>query len=194
LTVLGIRDTPTRPDIDDWGPRSITGHALVTGDGNPCATCHVTGGPAAELAITRISKDEEWLLAHMADPVAIAPGVRPPDDPPPPALVTRPQAQAIVAYLRRTRAGGRPPPTTDDDRRAAATFSSTCVACHRISGEGGQTGPDLSQVGRRRDAASIRRLLTDPTSEFPDTVMPVYGERLTSQEIETLAQYLVKRR
>jgi mono/diheme cytochrome c family protein len=108
--------------------------------------------------------------------------------------VTRLQAQAILAYLKRLRAGSRPPQTTEEDQLAAVTFSGTCVGCHKIAGEGGETGPDLSQVGRRRDQASIRRLVTDPTTEFPDTVMPAYGEILTGQQIEALARYLARRR
>ena len=64
-----------------------------------CARCHVGGGPAAALEITRVTKDEEWLLAHMADPVAIAPGVRGPEDAAPPQLVpdlARPQARVLL--------------------------------------------------------------------------------------------------
>jgi ubiquinol-cytochrome c reductase cytochrome b subunit len=194
LTALGVRDTPPRPNIDDWGPRAIAGSVLIAQSTAACARCHVPGGPAAELSITRISKDEEWLLAHMADPVAIAPGARPPDDPPPAPLMTRSQARAVVAYLRRVRAGSTPPPLTDADRLTAMIFSNTCVDCHRIAGEGGQTGPDLSQVGRRRDEASIRRMIVDPTMEFPDTVMPVFGEQLSPQEIDALARYLATRR
>jgi ubiquinol-cytochrome c reductase cytochrome b subunit len=194
LTVLGLRDMPVRAGIDDWGPRSIAGYELVTGDKSRCARCHVAGGPAADVAVTHITKDEEWLLAHMADPVAIAPGVRSSDDPAPPPQATRFQAQAIVAYLRRTRAGSRPPPVTPEDRLATTTFANMCVGCHKIAGEGGETGPDLSAIGRRRDAANIRRIITDPALEFGDSIMPAYGERLSEQQMDALAQYLAKRR
>ena len=39
-----------------------------------CRRCHVAGGPAAPLEATGLRRDEEWLLNHMIDPVAIAPG------------------------------------------------------------------------------------------------------------------------
>lgn len=194
LTVLGLRDTPVRANLDDWGPRSIAGRELAMGEGSKCARCHVAGGPAAELALTRITKDEEWLLAHMADPVAIAPGVRSEGDPAPPPQATRLQAQAIVAFLRRTRAGSTPPELSAEDRLAATTFATSCVGCHKVAGEGGETGPDLSEVGRRRDAATIRRIIADPVLEFGDTLMPAYGERLSEQQMDALAQYLAKRR
>jgi mono/diheme cytochrome c family protein len=183
-----------RANIDDWGPRSIAGHELVTGEKSRCARCHVPGGPAAELSVTRITKDEEWLLAHMADPVALAPGVRSADDPAPPPQATRFQAQAIVAYLRRTRAGSNLPELRPEDKLAATTFANMCIGCHKIAGEGGETGPDLSHIGRRRDAATIRRIIVEPSTEFGDSIMPAYGERLSEQQMDALAQYLASRR
>ena len=65
LTTLGLKDSPPKYDADDWGPRAIAGHLIVSAKDNKCAKCHVAGGPAADLAITHITKDEEWLQAHM---------------------------------------------------------------------------------------------------------------------------------
>lgn len=194
LTGLALADLPTKYDPDDWGPRAIAGHQLVSADDNKCAQCHVSGGPAAPLAITRITKDEEWLLGHMADPVAIAPGVRTASDPAPPSLLTRPQSQAVLAYLRRIRAGAHPPELPQEERLAAQTFSTSCAGCHKVSGEGGESGPDLSAVGARRDAATIQRIIREPTSEYPDTLMPAFAERLSEQQVNALVQYLAKRR
>jgi ubiquinol-cytochrome c reductase cytochrome b subunit len=194
LTGIGLAGMPTKYDPHDWGPRAITGHLLATAPDNKCARCHASGGPAAELSITRITKDEEWLLGHMADPVAIAPGVRGESDPAPPQLLNRAEAQSVLAYLRRIRAGAHPPQLSDDERLAATTFSASCAGCHRISGEGGESGPDLSRVGGRRDAGSIRKIIREPTSEFPDTMMPPFAERLSEQQINALVQYLANRR
>jgi ubiquinol-cytochrome c reductase cytochrome b subunit len=194
LTGIGLSDMPTRYDPDDWGPRAIAGHQLVSGADNKCARCHVSGGPAAPLEITRITKDEEWLLAHMGDPVAIAPGVRTEGDAAPPPLLTRPQSQAVLAYLRRIRAGAKPPQLQEEERVAALTFSTSCAGCHKISGEGGESGPDLSRVGARRDAAGIKRIIREPTSEYPDTLMPSFAERLSEEQVNALVQYLSRRR
>lgn len=194
LTLIGLTNMPEKYDPHDWGPRAIAGHQLVSADDNKCARCHVSGGPAAPLEITRISKDEEWLLAHMADPVAIAPGVRTAQDPAPTSLLTRPQAQAVLAYLRRIRAGATPPQLSDDQRVAALTFSTSCAGCHKISGEGGESGPDLSTVGARRDSETMKRIIREPTSEYPDTLMPSFAERLSEQQINALVQYLAERR
>ena len=194
LTIKGLADSPTKYDPNDWGPRAIAGHLLVSAPDNKCARCQVSGGPAAELAITRITKDEEWLLGHMADPVAIAPGVRTDEDPAPSAQMTRFQAQSVIAYLRRIRAGAVPPQIPDDAKLAAMTFSTSCVGCHKIAGEGGESAPDLSHVGARRDAASIKRIIRDPTADYPDTMMPPFGERLSEAQITALAEYLARRR
>jgi ubiquinol-cytochrome c reductase cytochrome b subunit len=195
LTVLGFSDTTDRADLDDWGPRAIAGQDIAMGERSRCARCHVTGGPAAELAITRVTKDDEWLLAHMADPVAIAPGVRGEDDPAPAPQVTRMQGQAVLAYLRRVRGGARPPQNIGaEDRLAAGTFAAMCVSCHKIAGEGGSSGPDLSKVGSRRDVTSLRALIMDATSEYPETIMPRFRDRLNAEQINSLAQYLAKRR
>jgi mono/diheme cytochrome c family protein len=100
----------------------------------------------------------------------------------------------VLAYLRRIRAGATPPAVNDEERLAATTFSNLCVACHKVAGEGGESAPDLSRVGSRRDAAAIKRIIKDPTAEFPDTMMPPFGERLSEQQINALAQYLARRR
>ena len=194
LTVVGLTHMPEKYDPDDWGPRAIAGHQLVIAEDNKCSRCHVRGGPAAPLEITRITKDQEWLLAHMADPVAIAPGVRTDADPAPSRLLTLPQSQAVLAYLRRIRAGATPPELSGERLIAAQTFSTSCAGCHKISGEGGESGPDLSNVGARRDAATIKRIIINPTSEYPDTLMPAFAERLSEQQINALVQYLADRR
>jgi ubiquinol-cytochrome c reductase cytochrome b subunit len=193
LTGMGLADLPSKYDPNDWGPRAIAGHQLATAPDNKCGRCHVSGGPAAELSITRITKDEEWLLAHMADPVAIAPGVRPDKDSAPPPLLTRLQSQSVLAYLRRIRAGAVPPQISHEERLAVNTFATSCAGCHKISGEGGESGPDLSSVGGRRDADAIKRIIREPTSEFPDTLMPAFGERLSEQQLNALVQYLANR-
>ena len=84
-----------------------------------------------------------------------------------------------------------------------------CTLCH--SGPfpqvafGGTLGPDLTGIGARRDAASLRQQIVDSRVTNPDTIMPPYyttdglfrvGARwqgttlLTAQEVEDVVAYL----
>jgi L-cysteine S-thiosulfotransferase len=74
------------------------------------------------------------------------------------------------------------------------TFASMCIGCHKINGDGGEVGPDLSHVGSRRDVDSLRNLITDPSTVYGDTIMPPYRERLTPEQLDGIAQYLAKRK
>jgi ubiquinol-cytochrome c reductase cytochrome b subunit len=194
LTALGLVDRPLHRDPNDWGLLSLEGMRLATGEGSTCARCHVTGGPASELARIRLTKDDEWLLAHMADPIAIAPGVRPADQPPPRRVMTRLQAAAVVAFLRRQYGGPTLPLISPDVATAAQTYAEVCVACHRLSGEGGSVGPDLTYVGRRRDEATLRKLIADPLTAYPDSEMPPFKDTLSAEQIDALARYLASRK
>lgn len=194
LTVLGLKDSPGGKAADDWGLLPIAGFELATGENNTCARCHVAGGPAAPLANTGLRRDEEWLLNHMMDPVAIAPGVRTADDRAPRSAMGRFGAQAVVAYLRRNHAGLTPPDLAPEVRLAAMTYASTCVVCHRISGEGGTVGPDLTTIGQRRSAEEIRAIIEDPALVYGESRMPAFKSRLTGAQVEALAAYLATRK
>jgi ubiquinol-cytochrome c reductase cytochrome b subunit len=194
LTVLGLRDRPVDRGGEVWGLQAIAGLELATGDGSGCARCHVAGGPAATLDETHIRRDEEWLLNHMVDPVAIAPGVRTVNDRPAASAMSRAGAEAVVAYLRLRQAGRTPPPVGLQLRTAALTFASTCAGCHRLSGAGGNVGPDLTFVGRRRDEAGIREVIEDASLVYGDSAMPTFKGRLTDAQIEALAAVLATRR
>jgi mono/diheme cytochrome c family protein len=196
LTGLGVADRPPHKDRNDWGLLPIAGMQIATGEGNTCIRCHENGGPAAPLAITRLSKDNEWLLSHMADPMVIAPGVRAMRDPSPQPVMSRFKAQAAVAYLKRVHAGDPLPPHVDDTvKLAALTYAETCVVCHRISGEGGTVGPDLTLVGQRRPEAEIHAFIEDPEVIMGEpSVMPPFARRLKPEQIDALARYLASRK
>lgn len=194
LTLLGLEDKPGGKKADDWGLLPIAGLELATGENSGCRRCHVAGGPAAPLDATGLRRDEEWLLNHMVDPVAIAPGVRTAEDRAPRSAMGRFGAQAVVAYLRRNHAGISPPPLEPSVRLAAMTYASTCVVCHRISGEGGTVGPDLTFVGQRRDAAGIREVIEDASMVYGESSMPSFKDKLTGAQIDALASYLASRK
>ena len=78
-------------------------------------------------------------------------------------------------------------------RLAALTYASTCVVCHRISGEGGKVGPDLTSVGERRDAAGNRAVIEYAKAALGASSMPTFRDKLTPAQIDALVSYLASR-
>jgi ubiquinol-cytochrome c reductase cytochrome b subunit len=191
LTGLGLADRPAGKDPRDWALIPLAGVRLAQSAG--CVRCHVPGGPASQLSTIRLTRDDEWLVSHMADPIVIAPGVRPEGEEPK-AVLSLFQAQAVIAFLRRQHAGQTPPPADAQVMAAAQVFAEVCAACHTLAGEGGTVGPDLTRVGRRRGEDEIRRLIEDPLTAYPDSEMPPFKDRLGSEQIRALAKYLSGRK
>lgn len=70
-----------------------------------------------------------------------------------------------------------------------------CGTCHKVAGESGDLGPDLTHLGALRDKDHIRRSLLDPNAEITEGFMPgimpdSYGEQMSARELELLVNYL----
>jgi mono/diheme cytochrome c family protein len=72
-----------------------------------------------------------------------------------------------------------------------------CLACHKLDGQGQVIAPDLTHVGSRRDAASIRKKILDPASSVTKGyeklagIMPKsFGTMMNAAQLEALVQYL----
>jgi len=64
-----------------------------------------------------------------------------------------------------------------------------CDLCHRIGGQGGVIGPDLSKVGSKYDTQWLAKKIKDPKSINPTTQMPAYPQ-LSDNEIEAVVGFL----
>jgi ubiquinol-cytochrome c reductase cytochrome b subunit len=102
----------------------------------------------------------------------------------------------VVTVLALTVAGARAPMvlvpavTAESVIAGRAVYAkSGCAACHSIHGKGGTIAPDLTHVGSRRDTAWLTKLLTDPKSVNPGTIMP--KPDITDQERKDLVAYLM---
>ena len=186
LTALGWRDKPVSPRPDAWTMREIGGHTFVARQ--ECSRCHSETGVSDPLEGTPVSRGPDWLAGHVTDPEMIAPGLREP-----PTAISEREAAAMVAYVQRASRQSYPgfPP---DVEAAAIVWARYCVGCHRLDGDGGTQGPDLSREGRKHDLATLRRWITDPEAVDPEADMPAFGKRLKPPELEAIAQYLAGRK
>ncbi len=190
LTTLGWMDRPRSSSgveaTAGWTLREIGGRTFV--QSGKCATCHADDGMSDPLEMMPSTRGPEWLTGHIADPEMIAPGLREP-----PVRVGEREAAAMVAYVRKL--SRAPYPAIDPaTQTAAAIFARHCIGCHVIDGEGGDEGPDLSTVGRKRDADYLKRLIADPESVDPKAEMAGFARRLSSAELDTIAAYLASRK
>jgi len=72
-----------------------------------------------------------------------------------------------------------------------------CLACHKLEGQGQLIAPDLTHVGSRRDAESIRKKILDPASSIAKGyeklagIMPkTFGTMMNAAQLEALVQFL----
>jgi len=187
LTALGWRDRPmTAAPRDGSSLREIGGQVFV--ERRACARCHSESGAADPLPSLAMTRGPEWLAGHVSDPEMIAPGLRPA-----PSQVHEREAAAIVAYVKRL-ARGALPATPPGVQLAAAVYARHCVNCHRIDGEGGTEGPDLSRVGAEHDVEKLKIWIKDPEAVDPDAEMPSFEKRLTAAELNAIAAYLAARK
>jgi len=71
----------------------------------------------------------------------------------------------VVAFIRSLNAGKEAKYTPDVARGSELFKSKRCYQCHRVNGEGGRLGPDLSDIGRTRSVAHLRAALVDPNAD-----------------------------
>jgi putative heme-binding domain-containing protein len=74
----------------------------------------------------------------------------------------------------------------DAKRGKVIWHEAQCAACHRMGGEGGDIGPDLTAVGLRFSRIDLLRSLTEPSAvvseQYQDTVFSLRnGERVVGR-------------
>jgi len=186
LTTLGWRDRPVSAAAGTWSMRAIGGRQFA--DTAKCARCHSDSGMADPLEQVSMSRGPEWLTGHVTDAEMIAPGLREP-----PTRVSEREAAALVAYVRQL-ARLPYPGYPEQVEQASAVWARYCVGCHVIDGDGGADGPELSDIGAKHDAATLRTWIADPEAVKPDTDMPAFGDRLTPEQLDAIAQFLASRK
>ena len=83
------------------------------------------------------------------------------------------EAPFIAAYVRTL---GQIPleKVPGDPAKGAEVFSTkgACLSCHTRDGQGVAFGPDLTNIGKRRSVAFLRRSLVEPAADVPQSFEP----------------------
>lgn len=124
---------------------------------SPCHGMNAEGSRGPNLAqgvFYRGSSDEE-LLKNISDGI---------EGTEMPGLFYSPdRLWQVVAYLRSLSQGEKP---TGDAARGSRLFASQgCANCHRVAGQGGRMGPDLSMIGSSRALKHLREAITNPDAD-----------------------------
>jgi nitric oxide reductase subunit C len=163
-----------------------------------CNDCHTILGIGGYYApdVTKVmsTRDEDWMKRFLKNPHAVWPASRQMADP----HLEEQEITDLIAFLTWVNGidtNNWPPKplvatVSQEAMPGEALFRSEgCIACHRIEGEGGTVGPDLTKVGARRDKTWIEAQIRNPRSHNPISTMPSFA-KLSAKDIGDLADYL----
>lgn len=171
-----------------------------------CNDCHtilgIGGYYAPDVTKTYSSRGETWLKAFLKNPETPDPQRRKM----PNKKLSDDEINNLVAFLKWVDGidtNDWPPKPITVAKVTGAPLEETalilkgknvynqnrCDLCHRIGGQGGVIGPDLSKVGSKRDSQWISKLVRDPKSINPRTQMPAFPN-LSEDEVEALTLFL----
>jgi cbb3-type cytochrome c oxidase subunit III len=177
---------------------SFAGKPLFT---QQCGSCHTladagtkgTIGPNLDEAFGNVRKqgfDESTIRDVVRGQIAYPTAEPPTGDPGMPAnLVTGDDADDVAAYVAAVaglpvQGGGGGQAAPSDPK---ALFVQSCGSCHTLAdaGTSGTIGPDLDQLKPPLDAA-IEQITNGGGG------MPAFGDQLSQQQIQALAEYVVQ--
>lgn len=125
----------------------------------------------------------------------------------PPANMNLAEVKAVVAYLQTLGGAEVTVKIVAEDIKAAkasgpvhkgkeAMGAYGCVGCHKIEGQGGEIGPELTKVGAGRTAQELLNKILDPaawtTPNYPAGIMPAeLGKSIPEGERHEIVAYLM---
>ncbi|HTM48598.1 MAG TPA: c-type cytochrome [Bryobacteraceae bacterium] len=134
---------------------------------NHCALCHGPkgeGGRGPMLTQAKLSRapDDAALVKVINN------GIRGTEMPGAGSMSDR-EVQQTAAYVRSLgKISQKPVPGNPAHGAEIYKTKGNCAGCHAIKGEGGISGPELTNIGSRRSAAYLRESLLDPQAALPD--------------------------
>ena len=147
-----LKNPRTTPADVAAGAKTFRSHC------SPCHGMNAEGGRGPNLAAGRFfhgSSDAE-LLRNISNGI--------PETEMPGLFYSPDRVWQVVAYIRSLNAAAAR--VEGDPKRGEALFRSNgCMKCHRIDGEGGRLGPDLSSIGQSRSPEHLRMSIVDPNAD-----------------------------
>ena len=135
-----------------------------------CALCHGHDGGGGRGPNLRRPK-----LNHAADDAALRKLISEGIEPNMPAfwLLSEREVSSVAAFVKTL--GSAPAEMVPGDvaRGERVYQSKGCAACHMIAGEGSGYGPELTEIGAKRNAAFLRESLVAPEASTPDDFLLV---------------------
>jgi cytochrome c oxidase cbb3-type subunit III len=71
----------------------------------------------------------------------------------------------VVAYVRSLNSASERPSERDVEEGKMLFKNQGCEQCHRINGDGGRMGPDLSEIGKIRAREHLRQAIVEPDAD-----------------------------
>jgi len=149
----GVRNQRTTPGDVAAGAKTFRSH---------CAACHGLNGeggrgPNLGAGVFYHGDSDADLLKNISDGIA---GTEMPG-----LFYSPDRVWQVIAYIRSLNEASRA--GMQGNARAGEQLyrAKGCAKCHRIGGEGGGMGPDLSEIGKTRSAAHLRQAVVDPNAD-----------------------------
>jgi putative heme-binding domain-containing protein len=149
---------------------------------NHCAYCHGArgqGGRGSDLTTGQFKHggSDAELYATIRN------GVRGTEMPP--IRATDEEVWKMVAFVRKlgSIAPGEQVPGDASAGKLVVEGKGGCLACHSIGRDGGSLGPDLTDVGRRRDLKYLEESLISPEADVPLRYRAIQVVTKSGQEI-----------
>jgi putative heme-binding domain-containing protein len=134
-----------------------------------CAACHGPkgeGGRGTALAKAKLARvnDDESLIALITQGI---PGTEMAA-----ARLTASEIKQVAAWVRKLGQASVPAISKSASPGEQLYFGKgNCVQCHAIRANGGVLGPDLTDIGARRNREYLRRALLEPQAEIPESFL-----------------------
>lgn len=75
------------------------------------------------------------------------------------------------------------------ESKGEQVFKQNCAMCHKVKGQGGVIGPELTKVAATLKEGALRAQLENPKKKNPSTSMPSF-KTLPKADMDALLAYL----